>query len=416
MKKYIALFATVLLTLALIVSVGAAGDKTVVYLKDGGAGDGSSPDAAVGNLFAAFDALDKSKDCTIVICGTFTQTEAFSYGVPYDGSITYTSVYDGVDYRTSGAVYAFDPARFVCWGATTFENMDFVANSTNLLVVGQHNPIKVGEGVTMTGDKMTGGSVAKAFCILGGYQKDQDEPPFESDKDTNITVLSGSKLYIVAYSRNILGSYTGTAHIYIGGDAEVTVLNCTAAYPNGIELGNLEVTLDGNAVIKNVYGCTQDSTINSVTFNWKSGTIGLFEWVCSYTAGKLFTCNTPTKLIASADVQKTAEYATIAANFDVVQGEGEASVTPAVTTAAPAVTTAAPVETTKAPVETTTKAPETTEAPAEDTVAPTTTKAPATTAPAEDGGSNVGLIIGIVAAVVVVAAIVVVVIKKKGNK
>ena len=423
MKKYIALFATVLLTLAMIVSVGAAGDKTVVYLKDGGAGDGSSPDAAVGNLFAAYDALDLSKDCTVVVCGVFTQSEAFSYMVEYAGSVTFTSVYGGTDYRTSGAAYHFDPARFVCWGATTFEQMDFVANSTNLLVIGQCHPLKVGEGVTMTGDKMTGGSIAKAFCLLGGYQDGQDEPPFESDKDTNITVLSGSKMYIVPFSRKILGTFTGTANIYIGGNAEVTVLHCSAAYPDGVEVGDLKVTITDNAVIKNVYGCTQDTTINAVEFTWNSGTIGVFEWVCSYTAGKLFTCNTPTKLIASKAVQATPEYATIAANFDTIQGEGDVPATPAVTTAAPAVTTAAPVETTTAapettaaPVETTTEAPETTKAPAEDPVAPTTTAAPATPAPAESG-SNVGVIVGIlVAVVVVVAAAVVVVLKKKGNK
>lgn len=100
---------------------------------------------------------------------------------------------------------------------------------------------------------------------------------------------------------------------------------------------------------------------------------------------------------------------------------------PVVTTAAPAVvTTAAPAETTAAPAVTTTAAPaETTEAPVETTeapavttaapAAPTTTAPAASTAPAEEGGSNVGLIIGIVTAIVVVVAIVVIVLKKKKN-
>lgn len=42
MKKRIALLFGLLLAFALVVSVGAAGDKTVVYLKNGGTGDGSS--------------------------------------------------------------------------------------------------------------------------------------------------------------------------------------------------------------------------------------------------------------------------------------------------------------------------------------------------------------------------------------
>lgn len=94
----------------------------------------------------------------------------------------------------------------------------------------------------------------------------------------------------------------------------------------------------------------------------------------------------------------------------------ETTAAPAVTTAAPVETTAAPVVTTAAPVETTV-APETTAAPAQTTVAPAeTTNAPASAPATEDGGSNVGLIIGIVVAVVVVAAVVVVVVKKKNSK
>ena len=102
----------------------------------------------------------------------------------------------------------------------------------------------------------------------------------------------------------------------------------------------------------------------------------------------------------------------------VTEAPAVTTAAPAVTTAAPVVTTAAPVVTTAAPVETTEAPAETTAAPAETTtapapVAPTTTAAP--TAPAKDGGSNVGVIIGIIAAIVVVAAVVVIVIKKKKN-
>ncbi len=71
------------------------------------------------------------------------------------------------------------------------------------------------------------------------------------------------------------------------------------------------------------------------------------------------------------------------------------------------VETTAP-ETTVAPE---TDAPEETEVPAAD--APATTAAPV--APAEEGGVNVGLIVGIALAVIVVAAIVVIILKKKKN-
>ena len=386
MKKRIALLFGLLLAFALVVSVGAAGDKTVVYLKNGGTGDGSSALSPLSSLKAAYDALDLSKDCTIVLCGIYTQTDTFSYGKAYDGSVTITSVYDGKDYRTSGASYQFKSTRFVCFGATAFENMDFAALEKSFLLVGQHNPITIGEGVTMKGEDMTGGSVAKAFCILGGYQNGQDNPPTESDKDTNITILSGSKMNVVAFSRQIMGNYTGTANITIGGNAEVVVLNCTAVSPNGVSVGDTVVTIEGDALVKSVYGCLQDTTVNSVTFNWKSGNINKFEWVSSYTPSRLLTCNTPTKLIASEEVQKSETYATISANFDEMD-EGEEAFEPMHVIAASVVVKS------NAPV----------------------TEAPVVDVPAESG-APVGLIIGIVVAVIAAAAVVVVVLKKKGNK
>ncbi len=321
------IFLVFMLTITLIspMFIYAADGATVVYLKDGGTGDGSSPDQALGTLNKAYDILDLSKDCTIVICGTFTQELNFSYGLNYAGSVTFTSVYNGVDYRTNGAVYQFAACRFVCFGDTRFENLDFQALGSYFLVVGQHHPVTIGEGVVITGDesKLTGGSIAKAFTILGGYQNGQDDPPFESDADTNITVLSGSKLYIVPFSRQILGTYTGTAHIKIGGNADISVLHGSSAYPDGIAVGDVKIEISGDAKIQNFYGCTQDTVENSFELIWKSGTIDVFEWVCSYTPGKLFMVTEKTELKASDEVKKQENYNAISANFDVVSDLSE---------------------------------------------------------------------------------------------
>lgn len=319
MKKIFALLLTALLATALLVSVGATGDKTVVYLKDNGTGDGSSPDEAVATLTAAYNALDLSKDCTVVICGVYNQTGNFNYGTDYTGSVTITSVYGGTDYRTSGAVYKSVAARFVCFGETKLENLNFEALGTNLLMIGQHYPVTIGEGVSMTGEKMTGGTIAKSFCILGGYQNQQGTPPTEGTADTNITVLSGKSLYIVPFSREILGSFTGTAHIKIGGDAEVSVLHGSMVGKDGMVAGDVEIEISGNAHIKNFYGCTSDTTVNSYTFTWKSGTIDLFEWVCHTASTKVLTKTNGAALYVSEAVQASEGYAAIAANFDTVE-------------------------------------------------------------------------------------------------
>lgn len=305
-------------TVATEPAVAPITNATVVFVKDDGNGSGESADSALAKLADAYAALDLSKDCTVVICGPYTQMDHFDVPGNFTGSVTITSVYDGVDYRESGAIYRFEPSRFYVRGATAFEHMDFEALGTNLLVIAQFNPVTVGEGVTMAGDSMTGGSVAKAFCLLGGYQKDTVDATEKCDADTNITVLSGSKLYLVPFSRQIAGEYTGTANIYIGGNANVSVLHGSATYPDGIVVGNVNVTVADDAYIKVFYGCTQDTTAGNYTFDWKGGTINDFQWVCSSTPGKTIERGTAT-LIASDAAKQSENFAVIAENFDTVQ-------------------------------------------------------------------------------------------------
>ncbi len=321
MKKKLLLMLGFVLVFTLMLAFAAGALGTVVYVKDGGTGDGSSPDAAAGTLTVAHSNLDLSKDCTVVICGPYTQNVTWVWkGGDYEGSVTFTSVYDGVDYRkTAGAAYSFKAVRFVCFGETKFENLDFVCTGTNMLVVGQCNPVTIGEGVTMTGKDMTGGSIAKSFCILGGYQSGQSNPPAASDEDTNITVLSGSSIYIVPFSRSVADcNYTGTANIAIGKNANVKTLHLSIAGPDGAVGGDVKVTVEGNANVEMVYGCTSHTTINSVELTWKSGNIGEFYWTCPNTAGKKLDIKNGTTLNATPTVKDNVNFANIAGNFDKV--------------------------------------------------------------------------------------------------
>ena len=320
MKHYriwLPLFLLILALGVLSVAASAAGTATVVYLADGGSGDGTAPESPVGTLTAAYDALDLTKDCTIVLVGKFTQTANFTRKEAYTGSVTMTSVYGGTDYRESGAVYEFKNNRFYLWGETTFENMHF--NTTSgafLLVVAQHNKVTVGEGVTMTGDKLTGGTVATSFSILGGYQ---DEVSTAANTlDTDITVLSGSKIYIVAFARGNKGapSYTGMANIKIGGNAGVSGLHLSGVDRNDIAYGTTKVEITGGATVGTIYGATQRVTLNSLALTWRSGTIGKFVPALSgasiaYTNGSL--------LKVSDTARAESNFDTVAALFDTVE-------------------------------------------------------------------------------------------------
>lgn len=436
MKKRLALiFAVIALVLAslAVFTLSAAADNeklTVVYLRDGGKGDGKTPATPVGFIEDAYAALDLSKDCTIVVCGKYTQEFTFSYGTSYTGSVTITSCYDGYDYRKVGAEYAFQPCHFVCFGETTFRNIDFNSLGAYFRIIGQHNPVTLAEGCEMNGSsKMTGGNTSTAFCVIGGYLKGQDDPPAESDRDINITVMSGSKLYIVAFSKDIMGQYTGTSHVKIGGTANVTVLHCTSAYPTGITVGNVDVELTDKAKIKNVYGCTQETFLNSVKFTWKSGTIEVFEWNCSYTPKADFQVGDKTTLLASPKVKTSENYSSIAAQFDVV-GDTQADPTYVVPTnpdnkkpttemitppkddseTSDKVTESANPSSTSKPSNTTTSKVDT-------TTAPTTQAGTTASGGADNGGSfdSTIIIIIAVAAVVVGVVVAIVVVRKKTN-
>ena len=320
MKHYriwLPLFLLILALGAMSVAASAAGTATVVYLADGGSGNGTVPERPVGTLTAAYDALDLTKDCTIVLCGKFTQTASFTYGTAYTGSVTMTSVYGGTDYRESGAVYEFNNNRFYLRGETTFENMHF--NTTSgafLLVVAQHNKVTVGEGVTITGAKLTGTTVATSFSILGGYQDGASTTA--NTLDTDITVLSGSKIYIVAFARGSKGapSYTGTANIKIGGNAGVSGLHLSGVDRNNIAYGTTKVEITGGATVGTIYGATQKVTLNSLALTWRSGTIGKFVPALSgasiaYTNGAL--------LKVSDTARAASNFDTVAALFDTVE-------------------------------------------------------------------------------------------------
>lgn len=91
------------------------GKLDVVYVKDGGTGDGFTAATAVGSLEDAYKALiantdienDASVKGTIVICGVIESSENFNFendgSVSHKGKVTLTSEYGGVDYRDSGA-------------------------------------------------------------------------------------------------------------------------------------------------------------------------------------------------------------------------------------------------------------------------------------------------------------------------
>ena len=73
MKKYIGIFAAMLLCALLALSAFAA--ETVVYVNDGGTGDGSSASAPLGNMTEAINKI--ANGGKVVIVDTYTCAEEY---------------------------------------------------------------------------------------------------------------------------------------------------------------------------------------------------------------------------------------------------------------------------------------------------------------------------------------------------
>ena len=439
MKKYIGILIAGMLCVMMMLAASAA--DTVVYVNDGGTGDGSSEAAPLGSMSEAITKVaDGGK---VVIVDTYTCMDEY-YEPEHSGDIV-----------VSGGKYIFTNGQYNRWflsgpGSTTFENIvfEYGAGSTSLFIA-QYHELIIGEGVTFP-------ETGKCY-IVGGYQV-----PFadaiDTSLDSHITIKSGNIWAVSGFNRgNGEVEFTGTSHITVtGGSIETLYGACI----NGNYAGNSEINisggqinnvraagdatrrLNGNSVINISGGIIGLLSINNVmgtaTVNFTGGNIAQAEKTVEAAIQGLVTDGTAT-LNVSTDVDARI----ISLSFDVVNYIGGGTVTtPEVTTDAPVTTpeaTTAEVTTPDAS-ESTTSAPEDTSAPessdastkapeSSDTTEKETTKdtektsdkatTPATTTASSDTkaeeGSNVGLIVGIVAAVIVVAIVVVVIIKKKKN-
>ena len=297
-------------------------NATVVYLSSKGNGNGKNAESAVSTMSAALDALDLSKDCTVVVCGNYVQNETFVYTDTFDGTVTITSNYDGVDYRESGAEYTASAVRFVCSGKYVFRDIKFNLIGDFFYIVANHNPLVIDTGIEISSmsEKFTGGGFASAFSISGGYQSGQaivvdgEIPQPSGELDTIITVNSGHNICIGAYSRGIAdASYTGTANINIGGDAIVSKLYLVPV--NGaFTSGNTVVNLTDNASITVIQDAVDGGTANTLTVNWLSGTIGQFTKRAD--EAKPLVVTNGTHLVYSEAAKADANFEAISALFD----------------------------------------------------------------------------------------------------
>ena len=210
MKKiWIALLCMLITVSALALSASA--DTLTLFVKDGGRGNGESPERALGVLEDAFAILGEEGG-TVVVCGKTTMHTALTDLAPWTGLVTLTMVHGGTDYRESGAeLYYTGQHRFFFAGPTKIENFTFHIAQT-ALIAAQWHPLEMGEGITVK--QHTSG---QGIYLLGGSQNAAEGDYAFRDRSPSLVIRSGKYHAVSPYARQVQGTFTASAETYIYG-------------------------------------------------------------------------------------------------------------------------------------------------------------------------------------------------------
>lgn len=224
--------------------------------------DGTSKEAAVETLVAAYDKLREAGG-TIVVCGDVTQGTS-SWNVPAK-PVTFTSVYEGEDY-TSSAVLTIN-CTWKAHAALTFENI--VISASNKVIYANGNKLTFGEGVTMA----THGVTDPGLSLYGTDKATVGK--------TDIVIQSGLFRTVSGGASTASGSVTGDVSMEISGGS-ITALY-TSSGNNSVEAKGVDktatVTISGG-VIGNFYGAAAPCGSEKITIS--GGEIGIFYSLYRY--------------------------------------------------------------------------------------------------------------------------------------
>ena len=348
-KLFITAIALSLLVMA-FASTSASAAQNVVYVASNGTGDGSTPDNPIGNASgyktesgahvknALYRGLQKLQNTggTLVIVGelyidtadsrvpsgpnqNLTPSEYRPPQMKDNVNVTITSVYNGVDYRKSGAKLILDYEKcntttlsFTSHTLIDNVNIEYRYNpldnnswGTPFMLGGGGYNFTIGSNVSVTSYDAYAKSEGNIYPILLGGNR------YAEVKQTNLTVRSGTWSTVIAGSFGLMsdttvyGTVKGNATLNIeGGKIESvfgtgslrnpssTVKGILTMNVTGGEIGdfyichdyafdgqNIKVTLEGNPKIENFFYAPEsyfgslDALEAKVTIKNKSSTV-----------------------------------------------------------------------------------------------------------------------------------------------
>ena len=210
-KKLIFLIAFVvsvlIFTLTSFASETFAPGSSAAYFVDNTNGKdtnaGMSASAPLKTLSKAHSYLKELGGGTIVICGDVAISSGYA---PSDagGAITYTSIWNGVDYReTNGALLSVG-ANMAFSNDTYFKNIDLAITASSLVFSGRCNNFGFGTGINVT--NASGSSTFIYPTVIGGWNAPGTLEGSSNASDYSVHVYSGTWESVSAGNRRTVGT------------------------------------------------------------------------------------------------------------------------------------------------------------------------------------------------------------------
>lgn len=260
----------------------AAAADTVLYVRDGGSGDGTRAEAPLGDLQAALTAAESGG--TIVFCGPYTVSEKF-VAPKNTAPILLTAVYGGTDYAKTTDAELRLAASYFCGGETVFRDLHIVNTENNLGIYGYYSKLTMDDGLVCTyaGNAtgylsvLGGGSVAKRgacdLTIRSGtwYRVRGGSSTAGSGQAYDITVtVSGGKIIDRLYG-GPQGSYSGNMSLTVsGGELQNGITALIPTDAASVLAADIAVTVSGGRI-----GGSIDATVNPALGIYESGSYAL---------------------------------------------------------------------------------------------------------------------------------------------
>ena len=210
------------------------------FVADGASGNGSSANSPASSLDAAYAAIGESGG-TIVVCGKFTVAKAFNTATN-SGKITFTSLYNGVDYAEKNGAEMIFTANFYCGGETEFNNITLRSNAHYRSIYANAHKLVIGEKVTSIADDVYGSYLS----VMGGNQTTL------TNVSTDLVINSGTWQRV--RGGTAADSSTGAnVSITINGGRFVDPVTLGSSYSHG---GDITATVNGGVFQRGIYAST----------------------------------------------------------------------------------------------------------------------------------------------------------------